>query len=212
MSTSAGTRLRNQYSTLNRIERVNLILTAQDQEDPDELEALANTCHKEERRCVSRHLLCLSCAASIVAIQLLALELLAVKRIEDLLNGAQAAARDQANENAPASPDAAPAASELSDTDPRWARVGDDDKLAAFTQEAAAIWLGFCRWCWEVGHDPHQVLRQAPMGSSEADLPYAILRDQIEYSERWAGDLVPDPDHVAAFHHLLSHTFWFIGR
>ena len=208
MSPSAATRLRNQYWTLERVERVNLIMTAQDQEDPDELEALENTCNNEERRCLSAHLLCLSCAASAVAIHLLTLEILIVKRIEDLLYAAQAATGDQPGENPSASSNAAP---EASDTDARWARLADDDKLAAFIREAAAIWLGFCRWCWEVGHDPHQVLRLAPMGSTEADLPYAILRDQIEYTERWATELLPDPEHADAFYQLLSRNFWSIG-
>jgi hypothetical protein len=209
MSTSAGKRLWKQYAALTRVERVNLILAAQEEGDQDEVLALENTCSEEERRLLNAHLLCLSCAASAVAIQLLALNVLTVKRIEDLLHGAQAAAGDQPGKDPCASPN--PALAGLSDADARWACVADDDKLAALDKEAAAAWLGFSRWCWEVGHDPHQVLRQAPMGSTEIDLPYTILCDQIKYSERWAGDLVSDPEHASAFYHLLSRGFWSIG-
>ena len=200
MSTSAGKRLWKQYVALTRVERVNLILAAEEEEDQDEMLALENTCSEEETRCVYGHLVRLSCAASAVVIQLLALEVLMVKRIEDLLGRVEASGRDEGDEKG-----AAGSASS------GWARIGEDEKLAALMEEAATSWLGFSRWCWEVGHDPHQVLRLAPMGSTEAGLPYTILRDQIEYSERWASQLLPDPDHANPFYQLLSRGFWSIG-
>jgi hypothetical protein len=78
--------------------------------------------------------------------------------------------------------------------------------------EAATNWPGFSRWCWEVGHDSHQVLRLAPMGCGETDLSYGILREQIEYSERWAGELAGDPELVDNCQQLLAHAFWRMGR
>jgi hypothetical protein len=117
MSTNAGKRLWKQYAALTRVERVNLILVAQEEGDRDEVLALENTCSDEERRLLNAHLLCLSCAASAVAIQLLALNVLTVKRIEDLLHGAQAAAGDQPGGDPCASPNPAPAPAGLSDAD-----------------------------------------------------------------------------------------------
>jgi hypothetical protein len=102
-------------------------------------------------------------------------------------------------------------ASEPCCTDARWARVLQDDKLATLEKEAAAAWLGFSLWSREIGHDPHQVLRQAPMGSTEIDLPYTILCGQINYLERWGSQLLEDAKNVDAFYRLLTRHFRAIG-
>jgi hypothetical protein len=44
------------------------------------------------------------------------------------------------------------------------------------------------------------------------DRSNGILREQIEYSERWAGELVGDPELVDNCRQLLAHAFWRMGR
>jgi hypothetical protein len=85
-----------------------------------------------------------------------------------------------------------------------------DRSMQALLERQAAVWRGFVAWCQDVGHDPHQVMLLAPMGSDDHDPAFFVLHQAIEQIEAWASDpcnpLVA-PDKVETWHDLFTGLF-----
>ena len=188
-------KLRKHYDKFTAVERVNLVLTAQERGDEAEVRALENYCPMTQSLDYEGRILALALAASTLAVQLLAREVLAVKRLDDLVSAADNA-KQNAKQNA-----ANPALAGLD------ANIADDDQLVSLLEQAAAIWFGFSAWCRDLGHDPHQVLRLAPIGSDDGDPAFFLIHQQIEYSEKWAQDLLHNPDKMEGWRQLFAQAF-----
>ncbi len=191
-------KLRKRYATFTLVERVNLILAAQERGDEDEIRALQSYCSQAQSLACETRILALALAASTVAVQLLAREVLTVKRIEDLANPREMTRQDGESAQAvPANP--VPDALDLD--------VADDDKLASLLGQAAAIWHGFSAWCRDLGYDPHLVLRLAPIGPDDASPAFFIVHQQIEYAEKWAREVLTDLDQMETWRELFTQAF-----
>ena len=147
-------KLRKRYNQFTVVERVNLVLAAQERGDEDEVNALEIYCSEDQSVEYDMRVLRLALAASALVVQLLAREVLTVKRLEDLLHSEE---NDQNAKEGTAHPVHGPL--DLS--------IANDRKLASLLEQTAAIWNGFSAWCRDLGHDPHRVLRLAPMVSVE---------------------------------------------
>jgi hypothetical protein len=187
-------KLRKHYDKFTVTERVNLVLAAQERGDEAEVHALENYCPMAASLDYERRILGLTEAASTLAVQLLARDVLViVKRFESLANTRKN--DGQADASPPlGGPDVAPA-------------TAIDDKLVLLLDQAAALWFGFSAWCRDVGHDPHQVLRLAPMGSDDRDPAFFLIHQQIEMFERSAQHLLHDPDRVEMWRQLFTQAF-----
>jgi len=186
-------KLRKHYDKFTVTERVNLVLAAQERGDEAEVHALENYCPITASLNYEGRILSLTQAASTLAVQLLARDVLVVKRFESLANTRKNAG--QADANPPLDgPDIAPA-------------IANDDKLVLLLDQAAAIWFGFSAWCRDVGHDPHQVLRLAPMGSDDRDPAFFLIHQQIELFERSAQHLLHGLDKVEMWRQLFTQAF-----
>ena len=186
-------KLRKHYDKFTVTERVNLVLAAQERGDEAEVHALENYCPMTASLNYEGRILSLTQAASTLAVQLLARDVLVVKRFESLANTRENAG--QANADPPLNgPDVAPA-------------TALDDKLVLLLDQAAALWFGFSAWCRDVGHDPHQVLRLAPMGSDDREPAFFRIHQQIELLERQAHHLLRDPDKVEMWRQLFTQAF-----
>ena len=176
-------RLRHHYPKLTPVERVNLVLSAQERGDAQEVWALEQYCSPIQSIQHNIRMLGLARMAALLVVQLLAREVLVVKRFMDLA----------------AQTDATPV--------PHRA-------LTSFLEQQAAIWHGFAGWCRDLGHDPQQVLRLAPIGSDERDPACFIIRGQIEMLESWTSGAAedakapfPDPDKVQMWRELFTELF-----
>ncbi|MCK4314828.1 MAG: hypothetical protein KAX24_03565 [Anaerolineae bacterium] len=186
-------KLRKHYDKFTVTERVNLVLAAQERGDEAEVHALENYCPMTASLNYEGRILSLTQAASTLAVQLLARDVLVVKRLESLANTRENAG--QADANPPLNdPDIAPA-------------TAIDDKLALLLDQAAAIWFGFSAWCRDVGHDPHQVVRLAPMGPDDSDPAFFLIHQQIELFERWAQHLPHGLDKAEMWRQLFTQAF-----
>ena len=154
-------RLHRHYDKLTAVERVNLVLSAQERSDEAEVDALENACPTAQSLDYEGRVLGLASNTALLVIQLLACQVLLITKSADL-------------EDAPgATPDPA---------------------LRSLLEREAAIWHGFAAWCRDVGHDPHQLLRFAPMGTDERDPAFFIIHDQIETIEGRAQDAAGDTE------------------
>jgi len=187
-------KLHKHYDVFTVVQRVNLVLAAQERGDEDEVHALENYCPMAQSLEYEGRMLGLALAASALAVQLLAREVLTVKWLEDLVNLRE----DKEHAKGVA---ANPARDDLD------LNIANDGNLASLLEQAAAIWHGFSVWCRDLGHDPHQVLRLAPMGPDDGDPAFFIIRQQIEYSERWAHDLLHDLDEMETWRELFTRAF-----
>ena len=186
-------KLRKHYDKFTVTERVNLVLAAQERGDEAEVHALENYCPMTASLNYEGRILSLTQAASTLAVQLLARDVLVVKQLESLANTRENAG--QADANPPLDdPDIAPA-------------IAHDDKLVLLLDQAAALWFGFSAWCRDVGHDPHQVVRLAPMGPDDSDPAFFLIHQQIELFERSAQRLLRDPDKVEMWRQLFTQAF-----
>ena len=186
-------KLRKHYDKFTVTERVNLVLAAQERGDEAEVHALENYCPMAASLDYEGRILSLTQAASTLAVQLLARDVLVVKRFESLANTRKNAG--QADANPPLDdPDIAPA-------------TAPDDKLVLLLDQAAAIWFGFSAWCRDVGHDPHQVVRLAPMGPDDSDPAFFLIHEQIELFERWAQHLLHGLDKAEMWRQLFTQAF-----
>jgi len=188
-------KLQKHYGNLTVVERVNLVLAARERGDEAEVIALEDRCPMAQSLEYHERMLHLIEAASILAVQLLAREVFIVARLSDLAN-----ARQNAKQNA--KQDGANPTLDGLDSN-----LADDDRLGLLLEQAAAAWLGFSAWCRDVGHDPHQVLRLAPMGLDDRDPAFFILHEQIELSERWPHRLLRDPDRVEEWRTAFAQAF-----
>ena len=85
-----------------------------------------------------------------------------------------------------------------------------DGSLQRLLERQAAIWRGFVAWCQDVGHDPHQVILLAPMGSDDRDPAFFVIQQEIEQIEEWAhdpGNPLIVPDKVEMWHELFTDLF-----
>jgi len=197
-------KLRQRYDTFTVVERVNLVLAAQERGDEEEVHALENYCPVAQSLEYEKRMLRLMHATSVLVVQLLAHEVLIGKRFDDLVNAAR-----NAKQNAKHNAKGVAANPSLNDPDDNIARcnIGNDDQLASLLERTAAIWHGFSAWCRDLGHDPHQVLRLAPMGPDDGDPAFFIVHQQIEYFERWAHDLLHDLDEMETWRELFTRAF-----
>ena len=187
-------KLRKHYDKFTVTERVNLVLAAQERGDEAEVHALENYCPLAASLNYEGRILSLTQAASMLAVQLLARDVLViVKRFESLANTRKNAGQAEANPPLDG-PDVAPA-------------TAHDDKLALLLDQAAALWFGFSAWCRDVGHDPHQVVRLAPMVPDDRDPAFFLIHQQIELLERSAQHLLHDPDKVEMWRQLFTQAF-----
>jgi hypothetical protein len=187
-------KLRKRYDTFTVVERVNLILAAQERGDEDEVRALQSYCSTAHSIACEARILALALAASAVVVQLLACEVLTVKRLEDLANPREDGESAQA---VPANP-------VRDGLDPS---VANDGKLASLLGQAASIWHGFSAWCRGLGYDPHHVLRLAPIGLDDGSPAFFIVYQQIEYAEKWARDVLTDLDQMETWRELFTQAF-----
>jgi hypothetical protein len=187
-------KLRKRYAKLTATERVNLFLAAQERGDEAEAHALEHYCPMAASLDYEGRMLGLAQAASMLAVRLLAHDVLIVNKFESLANTRENAAQAGANP-----------ALDHSDIAPDTA---NDHKLGLvlLLGQAAAIWFGFSAWCRDVGHDPHQVLRLAPMGSDDRDPAFFLIHQQIELLERQAHHLLHDLDKVEMWRQLFTRT------
>ncbi len=187
-------KLHKHYTKFTTTERVNLFLAAQERGDEAEAHALENRCPMAASLDYGGRMLGLAQAVSMLVVQLLARDALIVNKFESLANTRENTAQADAN---PAldHPDIAP------DT-------ANDHKLGLvlLLGQAAAIWFGFSAWCRDVGHDPHQVLRLAPMGSDDRDPAFFCIHQQIELLESHAHHLLHDLDKVEMWRQVFTQT------
>jgi hypothetical protein len=187
-------KLRKHYDKFTVTERVNLVLAAQERGDEAEVHALENYCPMAASLDYERRILSLTEAASTLAVQLLARDVLVVKRFDEFLANTRKNA-GQADADPPLDgPDIAHA-------------IANDDKLVLLLDQAAALWFGFSAWCRDVGHDPHQVVRLAPMGSDDRDPAFFLIHQQIELLERSAQHLLHSLDKVEMWRQLFTQAF-----
>jgi len=187
-------KLRKHYDKFTVTERVNLVLAAQERGDEAEVHALENYCPMAASLNYERRILSLTQAASMLAVQLLARDVLIVTRFDEYLANTRKNA-GQADANPPLNdPDIAPA-------------TAPDDKLVLLLDQAAALWFGFSAWCRDVGHDPHQVVRLAPMGPDDRDPAFFLIHQQIELLERSAQHLLHSLDKVEMWRQLFTQAF-----
>ena len=95
-------------------------------------------------------------------------------------------------------------------TDQPAADPDPDGALRRLLERQAAIWRGFVAWCQDVGHDPHQVMFLAPMGTDERDPAFFVIQQAIEQIEEWAhapGHPLIAPDKVETWHELFTGLF-----
>jgi hypothetical protein len=192
-------KLQKHYGNLTVVERVNLVLAAQERGDETEVHALEDCCPVAKSIEYHERMLHLIAVASVLAVQLLAREVFIVARLSDLAN-----ARQNAKQNAKQNTKQDGANPTLDGLD---SNLADDDRLDLLLEQAAAAWLGFSAWCRDVGHDPHQVLRLAPVGLDDRDPAFFILHEQIELSERWPHRLLRDPDRVEEWRAAFAQVF-----
>lgn len=187
-------KLRKYYDKFTVTERVNLVLAAQERGDEAEVHALENYCPMAASLNYEGRILSLAHAASMLAVQLLARDVLViVKQFESLANTRENAG--QADANPP-----------LDDTDIAPA-TAIDDKLVLLLDQAAALWFGFSAWCRDLGHDPHQVLHLAPMVPDDRDPAFFLIHQQIELFERSAQHLLHGLDKVEMWRQLFTQAF-----
>jgi len=196
---TATRKLQKHYGNLTVVERVNLVLAAQERGDEAEVLALEDRCPVAQSLEYHERMFHLIEAVSVLAVQLLAREVLIVVRLSDLVN-----ARQNAEQNAKQNAKQDGADPTLDGLDSSFA---DDDRLVLLLEDATAAWLGFSAWCRDVGHDPHQVLRLAPVGPDDRNLAFLILHEQIELSERWPHHLLRDPDRVEEWRTVFAQVF-----
>ena len=89
---------------------------------------------------------------------------------------------------------------------------GSDDAAADAALEPLlasqlTLWRGFVQWCQDLGHDPRQVLRMAPLGLDERDPAFFILQLKIESLEACAPDFLSDPDGVQQWRGYFTRAF-----
>jgi hypothetical protein len=85
-----------------------------------------------------------------------------------------------------------------------------DGAMQALLERQAAVWRGFVAWCQDVGHDPHQVVLLAPMGSDDRDPAFFVIQQAIEQIEAWARaprNTLIAPDKVETWHDLFTGLF-----
>jgi hypothetical protein len=192
-------KLQKHYGNLTVVERVNLVLAARERGDETEVLALEDRCPVAKSIEYHERMLHLIAVASVLAVQLLAREVLIVVRLSDLVKAGQNA---EQNAKQDAKQDGADPALDGLDSN-----LADDDRLDLLLEDAAAAWLGFSAWCRDLGHDPHQVLRLAPVGPDDRNPAFYILHEQIELSERWPHRLLHDPDRVEEWRTVFAQVF-----
>ena len=84
-----------------------------------------------------------------------------------------------------------------------------DPALVSLLQGQSALWRAFVAWCHDLDHDPHQVLRLAPLGRDAADPARFILDLLVEYFETCAPDLLRDPDREQRWRQLFRRSFCY---
>jgi hypothetical protein len=183
-------RLHRHYDKLTTVERINLALAAQQRGDETELFTLENRCSMAQAIDYDYQWFALAQVASVLVIQLLARQVLIVKRFTTLARTSPATVETGAH---PAS-------------------FPDDDSLYWLLEQATAIWRGFVAWCQGAGHDPNLVLRLAPIGLDESNPAHFVIHHQIHQLEEWAalmsqtGAAAPLISETGAAAPLISET------
>jgi len=182
-------RLRRHYGKLTTVERINLVLSAQERDDAEETQALEEHCRTIEALYYETRMLGLGHVAALLVVQLLACEVFLVNMCLHLPRAQE--------DGAIPSPDPALMS-----------------RLQSQLERQAATWRGFTTWCQDIGHDPRQVLRLAPIGPDETDPACFIIRQQIEQIEKQiehaiehAQDPFPDPDKVEMWRQMFARLF-----
>ena len=172
--------LRRYYHKLTPVERVNLVLEAQERDDHTEVDVLEHACPVAQSAAYEGRVLVIADIATMIIIQLLTSAVFIVTKTADLTR-------------------------ELDD-----APSALDPALRSILERQAAIWRGFSAWCRDVGHDPRQVLRFAPIGSDESDPAFFLVHAQIDMIESWRTDPqrpFPDPQKVDAWRQVCAQAF-----
>lgn len=152
------------YDKLTAVERINLALAAQQRGDKAELFALEDRCSMAQSVDYDYRWFALAQVTSVLVIQLLARQVLIVKRFASLAHRSLS----------------------ISETETHLTSFPDNDRLYWLLEQATAIWCGFVAWCQDVGHDPHLVLRLAPIGLDESNPAHFLIHHQIHQLEEWA--------------------------
>jgi hypothetical protein len=88
--------------------------------------------------------------------------------------------------------------------------------LRSLLEHETAIWRGFVAWCEDAGHDPHQVLRLAPIVSDDRDPAFFLVRSAVESLESCLADREDaflDPDRVQGWRDIFADFFrWASGE
>jgi hypothetical protein len=204
-------KLRKDYHMLTVVERVNLVLAARERGDDAEVRALEEYCFSYKVDEYEMRMILLTHTASMLAIQLLAREALIFRRLADHINAQEdAPTPDRPHPDTTATPDrrhpdptAAPDCHHPDGTTAPEPVYGDE-VLTSLLERVAATWLGFSAWCRDVGHDPHHVLRLAPIGWDDQDPAFFLIHQQIELSEKWAHEWIRDPDRVERWRDVFT--------
>ena len=193
-------KLRKDYHMLTVVERVNLVLAARERGDDAEVHALDQYCIAADVDEYKMRMIQLTHTASMLAIQLLAREALIFRRLADHINAQEdAPTPDRPHPDPTTTPDR-----RHPDGTTAPEPIYGDEVLASLLERVAATWLGFSAWCRDVGHDPHQVLRLAPIGRDDRYPAFFLIHRQIELSEKWAHERIRDPDQVERWRELFT--------
>jgi hypothetical protein len=82
--------------------------------------------------------------------------------------------------------------------------------LRSLLERETAIWRGFAAWCEDAGHDPHQLLRLAPIVPDDRDPAFFLVRSAVDFLESCLADsrdAFLDPDRVQAWRGVFSEFF-----
>ena len=168
-------RLRRYYDRLSVVERVNLVMDAQDRDDLGEVDVLERACPVRQSFEYEGRVLALAHAATALVVQLLACDALIAARLPDL------------------------------DTDPGAEAL---PALRSLLARQSALWHGFAAWCRDLGHDPRQVLRLAPIGPDNRDPAYFLVHTQLALIESGAAGVpVLDPEQIQSWRDTFARTF-----
>jgi hypothetical protein len=175
--------LRRQYHKLTVYERTQLALAAKERGDLLEIYALDDSCPAADAHKYLTRMMALEHSATLLVIQLLAFNVLVMAKLVSL-------AQEQKAGATPAF----------------------DDELLPLLVQQAPVWHGFAAVCQDLGHDPRQVLRMAPLGKDERAPAFYVIHHLIEQLELLAevehGALL-DPDQVRTWRRLFTRAFIF---
>jgi hypothetical protein len=85
--------------------------------------------------------------------------------------------------------------------------LSSDRVLTSLLERQNNLWQGFVAWCEDIGHDPRQVLSQAPLGPDEHDPASLVIHCQIDLFESLAPGLLQNSEQIQMWHDFFTDTY-----